>query len=774
MTDSHPASWFDTPPGKDGTITSREEIRAWLKMRASTSDRIRFTTFGISTEGRPLDAIFIGNDITEPAFDRFQAERAQFAATALSTGPSITGVKPIVLITSGIHATELGGPQSVPELVHDLLTSEAPEIEDIRERVVTIVVPSLNPDGMDLVKRWHDRTAGTEQQGSLSPLLYHRFAGHDNNRDWLFRNLVETRQVMDGIHNRWLPHVTLDQHQMNKHGPRFVLPPYADPWEPHVHPSTIAASSSLGQVIAAEMTAAGMTGVLTGRYFDAWEPSRALQHYRGGVRILAEAANANVAYPSDVTPEQLASSPLPLDVTPSTSSPAPWKPGAWRLRDIMDYHIAAAMALLKHVSRTAELWPRIQHDALSPAPDQKLVFHIPFGRSAGDVSANQRLADVLKQAGARCGNADHSTGVVFDLGQPTGRLIGALLKPTVFPQRHGPTSYDLTTHHLPLFMGATVRAGRPQQFDQAPAGSAPGHGAFLAIDARDHMAPSLIEPALAANEPVVWRTQSRELVDGSLIEPGTWIVKAGIISSRIQSLAGGPVRLARLPESVRSVRRKDVVVLNIGDTPTADYGWTRWWLHDRSIPFLDTDVQSMPSPGIPHGEVTYILPEATRAQLDDGLPDLIRDLLAEGATAIAFGSTGRFLAPQVTASVTSHETPAESGIQAPGALLRLIPDRSTPLGMGLDRSVPAMYQRDGSFSIADGALDATALARFASRDTLISGWMSDTRCIAGKPAVLEIRYGAGMLYAFAFRPLFRGQMLVTSPLVHNLLYSKSE
>jgi hypothetical protein len=107
----------------------------------------------------------------------------------------------------------------------------------------------------------------------------------------------------------------------------------------------------------------------------------------------------------------------------------------------------------------------------------------------------------------------------------------------------------------------------------------------------------------------------------------------------------------------------------------------------------------------------------------------------------------------------------------PGALLRLIPTREHPIALGLDRAVPAMLQRDGVFAVAGTATGVAVVARIAARDTVVSGWMSDPAAVRNAPAVLEVRHGAGRLHAFAFRPLFRGQMLVTAPLVHNLIYT---
>jgi hypothetical protein len=774
LTELNPSTWFDTPPGADGSLIHREAIREWLALLASNTGIMHLTTFGTSTEGRELDAVFIGDALDGDRFDELATTRQRVVSALMRGATPPPWTQPVVLITSGIHATEVGGPQSIPELVYWLATSDEPEVAAIRERVLTIIVPTLNPDGMNLVTRWNDRTTGTDAAGSLPPLLYHRFAGHDNNRDWLYRNLVETRALIDNIHNTWLPHVTLDQHQMNQHGPRFALPPYADPWEPHVHPSIIAASSRLGQAIAADLTTRGMAGVMTGKYFDAWEPSRAIQHYRGGVRVLAEAANANLAHPTNVSVDQLTSPPLPQQTVPTGPSPLPWPGGTWRLRDTIAYHLEAAKSLLRHVSHEPDRWPALQQDALGQSPSRDIVISIPLAHPAPDIHANRRLASLLAEAGVALTGAADQRAVSVSLDQPMGAVAAALLLPKAYPEKIEQAPYDVTTHHLPLTMGALVHAESSPDGTQRGLHQDLGGKRYLAIDARCHAAPEAIEAASRAGRPAAWRSSTREVVDGTLVDAGTWIIDRTVLPKPEVAERIARISLPRLPGRAAPVRRRDVVLLNTTRRPTADHGWTRWWLQGRAIPFLEADAEIAPSLTPVAPSTTAIVPDTPRNDFNEGSIDAILELMSAGANVIAFGAAGRALAEAASASITVMEMTPESNVQAPGALVRLLPDRSCSIGMGLDRAIPAMFQRDGVFQIEGRPGCVDVLARFAAGDVLVSGWMSDTRPLHGAPAVVRVERGAGSLVAFSFRPIFRAQTLVTAPLFHNVLYSASE
>ena len=63
----------------------------------------------------------------------------------------------MVLVTAGVHSTEVGPTQATLELVHRLATDESPATKRILDNVLLIVVPSINPDGHVMVTDWFYR-----------------------------------------------------------------------------------------------------------------------------------------------------------------------------------------------------------------------------------------------------------------------------------------------------------------------------------------------------------------------------------------------------------------------------------------------------------------------------------------------------------------------------------------------------------------------------------------------------------------------------------------
>ncbi len=133
-----------------------------------------------------------------------------------------------------IHSTEVGNTQALIDIAHRLATENSPYIKQILDNVVLLLVPSQNPDGQYLVVDHWYKTKGTPFT-RVYPDLYHKYVGHDDNRDWFMFTQIETRMAID-IQNRYKPIITHDMHQMGSGGARIFVPPFDDPYDPNIHP----------------------------------------------------------------------------------------------------------------------------------------------------------------------------------------------------------------------------------------------------------------------------------------------------------------------------------------------------------------------------------------------------------------------------------------------------------------------------------------------------------------------------------------------------------
>src|SRR6266550_1949514 len=261
-----PRSVLGFEPGDDRKLADWPTLVRYYQALAAASDRIRYRELGHSTLGAPLIALVISSPQNLRALDRYRALNARLAdprgfKTARETDEVLRDGKAIVLVTSGIHSTEVGGHLTPALLAYRLASDTSLATRTILDNVILWLVPSLNPDGVSIVTRWYNRTVGTAAEGTDPPELYHHYIGHDNNRDWYAFTQVETQLVVDSIHNVWHPQIVHDIHQQDTDGSRLFLPPYLDPIEPNVDPLLVDGVNALGTAMAWALAGQGKTGI---------------------------------------------------------------------------------------------------------------------------------------------------------------------------------------------------------------------------------------------------------------------------------------------------------------------------------------------------------------------------------------------------------------------------------------------------------------------------------------------------------------------------------
>ncbi|MCH8109415.1 MAG: hypothetical protein IIB15_04730, partial [Chloroflexi bacterium] len=464
--------------GEDRKLADWPQIVEYFYMLDSASERVRTREIGKTTEGNPFLMAIISSPENLANLERYQAIQSRLADPRTirderEADELIAEGKAVVAVTCSIHATEVGASQMSMLAAHHLATSDDADVRRILENVIVLLVPSLNPDGLILVKKWYDSTLGTPHEGVIPPVLYHKYTGHDNNRDWSMFTQAETRLTVEHCLNAWHPQILYDLHQTRTPGMRMILPPYIDPVGPNVDPILQSELAMLGSAMANELTAQGKAGVAINVVYDAFSPSRTYQHYHGGIRILSEVASVRIATPIQLEQSQLKSIRSEDPTLKSWNHPMPWKGGRWSLRHIVEYDFAAVMACLNNAARYRDVWVRnfymVGKKAVSSVGNP-YAFVIP--KEQRDPNTTSELLQVLSTAAVEIHEATRpfvADGKAYSDGarvvlttQPYGAFAKTMLEAQRYPDLRqypgGPPKlpYDVTAHSLPLKMGVKV------------------------------------------------------------------------------------------------------------------------------------------------------------------------------------------------------------------------------------------------------------------------------------------------------------------------------
>ncbi len=823
-----PAGHFGFEMGAPGWLPTWDEVVEYFHVLEDHSDRVVVDVLGTSTDGRPylLVAVSAETNLTEDARAANREALSVLWDSRAETDDTIEETASLAraagVILAAQHSNEIGSMLMTMQLAWELATAVDPDSLQILSEVVTLLVPSHNPDGVDLIADWYHESLGEEWEGSELPWLYHPYVGHDNNRDWFMQSQAETRLYVD-MHNREHPQAVFDMHQMRRFGPRFMVPPFIDPLDPNQDPLIQQGFAALGSHIAQRMTAAGKAGVVTNAMFDNYSPSLAYGNYHGSVDLLSEAASAKLATPVTLEERDLK---VEFGADPKVrtwNQPMVWEPGEWSLADIVEYNLVAARAFLEHLARNRRQWLR-DYAALNKRTSTRTkapyAFVIP--RDGRDPRAIAEMLDILRRGLVEirvATDAFMADGVrypegtwVVRLDQPAGAFAKTLLEVQHYPEirksEDGPLlpPYDISGHTLPIQMGVTAFQVDSPLADDAPlkvvtepiifeglvTDDGTDHDAWV-IDGRSNSVIPALTRLLRGGVPV-HRVRKSDPVRG--------VVAGDIVASRADL---SPEEMRRLAAETGCVargiddpgaldlQRQTAVRIGVYQSWTAciDEGWARWVLDQYDVQF-----ETLWNDDIRQGELrdridVLVLPEMAadeslngkgeKTREGDPVPEAYRGGLGaigvaalkafvnDGGTLVAVDRAATFVIDALALPVEDALDGNDDGaFNCPGSLLEVVMDTEHPIGWGLPRELGVLFMNSQVFRST--APDVTTVGRYPTTNPLLSGWIAGDKRIRGKGALMQARYGAGSVVLFGFRPWFRAQARGTYRAFFNALF----
>jgi len=348
-----PAGHFGFSIGDDYHLATYTQFEAYWRKLAEESPRMVLEEIGPTAEGRTQLMAIITSPENHRDLARFKEISRRLAlaedldeeqARALASEG-----RAIIWIDGGLHATEVLGAHQLIETVYQLVSLTDAETLRFLDDVIILAVHA-NPDGMELVSSWYMREADPEQRSTSGiPRLYHKYIGHDNNRDFFMVSQVETENMTRVMFREWFPQIVYNHHQTGPAGTVLFAPPFRDPFNYHLDPLIPLGIEMVGAAMHSRFVAEGKPGATmrSGASYSTWWNGglRTTVYFHNMIGLLTETIG-------NPTPMEIPL--IPTRQLPSNDLPYPIKPQVWHFRQSIDYSVTANRAVLDYASRYRE------------------------------------------------------------------------------------------------------------------------------------------------------------------------------------------------------------------------------------------------------------------------------------------------------------------------------------------------------------------------------------------------------------------------------------
>jgi len=615
-----PREHFGFTPGDDRMMFLYEDLISYMQKLADTSPMVHMEEAGKTELGRTMYNIFVSSAENIANLENLREINRQLAMNDIPEGTSrdelLQNGRVFFLSALSMHANEVGPVQALPLIVHELIAGNDPRRGKILENTVAMFLPH-NPDGMNMIVEHYNKYKGTMLETSNMPGVYHKYVGHNINRDFVTLTQSENQAVAETYSTKWFPQAMVERHQMGSYGPRFYISPPHDPIAENVDAGIWNWMRVYGSRTLTEMTDAELHGVSVNYLFDDyWPGATTTSIWKGVIGMLSEAASVNIATPIYVEPNELRTIGKGLgEYAISINLPKPWEGGWWRLSDILKYEFENTLSYLHtsaiHKNEILQFRNDVSRREIQRGKEEAPFYYI-LPQKQHDLSEMAGLVNLLDKHGVKSyrlteniewNNRNFRAGdVVIPLAQPYRAFIKEVLEAQKFPARHYTPNgelirpYDITSWSLPLHRGvnavdiSTPVAGLDEKLEQInipfmlkdPSTDDRNWAIFSSAHNESYKA-----AFHALKEGInVEHTREAFSLDGKEFPAGSFLIPVNRKYSRVeQELLVGPTYTREKPD-VNAERMKSP---RVGLVETwfhdMDGGWTRYIFDQYGIPY---------------------------------------------------------------------------------------------------------------------------------------------------------------------------------------------
>ena len=625
-----PEKFFGFQMGADRKLANWDKLHEYYQALAKASNRVKLVELGKSSEGRPFIALFISSPANLARLDEYRQINARLAdprgLAEADIKKLVADGKAVTIQSFALHSSEVAAAQTAAEFVYDSLTRTDGEAMRNLDQVINIVLPSINPDGTQMIADWYMKYVGTEHEASGLPWLYQKYAGHDNNRDGFALNLPESQHIGKLMYRDWLPQAYMDHHQMGSGNARLFIPPYAEPIRPDGDPLVWREINWFGGHMGTQLEAAGKTGVIGAAIYSGWGHMgfHWITPFHNIAGMFAESASARLATPMFMHPDQLRGGTRGLpEYAPQTTMPSLWQGGWWRVRDIVENQKIVAWSIVDLAARNRETLLWNMYLKTSRQSERGLTQPVKAYAIAADQHDRQtvkKLINMLMNSGVEVqqtkgqliveGRVYGPGSFIVSMAQPKQGLVRWMLGRTFYPDNtytrdlegNPIRPYDMSTDTFGEFMGVRsdpigekvtgdlVKLTAHLPMMGSVAANAPNG---YVLDGR--LNDSFRAAFLLLDKGIAVRRAAQPATDGS-VKSGDFLVASGDVAAIAQQTGVDFVALkSPITGGAYALRKPRVALLQRYGGGNMDEGWTRLMFEQFNVPYksiMDAEVKA--------------------------------------------------------------------------------------------------------------------------------------------------------------------------------------
>lgn len=344
-----PSEHFGFYMGQDYRLTNYANTETYFK-RLAESERVKLVDIGQTEEGRRQYMLIVSSPENLAQLERYREISLKLALAENLDESEAKQLaqqgKAVVWIDGALHSTEMVGTHALIETAYQLASRTDDETQFILDNTIILLVHA-NPDGHELTGNWYMRHADSSKRSMDIPVLYQKYIGHDNNRDFYITNMKESENMSRQLFVEWVPQIMYNHHQTAPAGAVVAGPPYVDPFNYAIDPLLMTGIDAVGASMINRLNVEGKPGFtrLRGSPFSTW--------YNGGLRTTTYFHNIVGLLTEIIGGPTPANIPVvPSRMLPSGNTPNPVMPQqAWHFKQSIDYSLSMNYAVLDYAAR---------------------------------------------------------------------------------------------------------------------------------------------------------------------------------------------------------------------------------------------------------------------------------------------------------------------------------------------------------------------------------------------------------------------------------------